>query len=143
MTPEQHERRKAAKRRWYHKYCDREVARQRRAYQNKSDEYKNRMNKLYRADPDKIKARTKAWRDRLKVKVISLYGGMCACCGEDRLVFLAIDHKNGGGNKHREQFNSHTAYWRWMLEENRKGLRVLCHNCNFAYWATGSCPHAK
>ena len=98
---------------------------------------------LYANNREKIKARTKEWRSRLKAKVVKMYGGKCACCNEDRIVFLCIDHKNGGGNKNREEFVSHTAYWRSMLVKKRKDLRVLCHNCNFAYWATGTCPHKE
>lgn len=31
--------------------------------------------------------------------VVAHYGGECARCGEDDLLFLEIHHLNGGGNK--------------------------------------------
>lgn len=83
---------------------------------------------------------------RLKKEVISAYGGRCQCCGEEELTFLAIDHENGGGNKHREEeFNGFGGahFYRWLRRRGYpSGYRVLCHNCN---WATawGTCPHQE
>lgn len=69
------------------------------------------------------------------------YGGKCDCCGESNKEFLAFDHINGDGNKHRKQENiKNLAKW---LRQNKypKGFRVLCHNCNFSIGAYGYCPH--
>lgn len=74
--------------------------------------------------------------------VIQAYGGKCACCGEARIPFLAIDHINGGGNKHRKaiKLGGNVALW---LARNRMppGYRILCHNCNLARGFYGFCPH--
>lgn len=70
------------------------------------------------------------------------YGGKCACCGEDRYEFLAIDHVNGGGHKQRKQLGGKMC--RWLVKNGFPSdppLRVLCHNCNLAIGFYGYCPH--
>lgn len=80
---------------------------------------------------------------KARLRSLIHYGGnppCCACCKEERLEFLAIDHINGGGNRHRKEINRnlHT----WLYRNNYPpGFRVLCHNCNFARGAYGYCPH--
>jgi len=84
--------------------------------------------------------RTAAYRKR----VIDHYGGVCACCGEDKLEFLCMDHVNGGGNEHRRELKTRggNAIYRWLVKNNcPDDFRVLCHNCNFALGAYGYCPH--
>jgi len=75
-----------------------------------------------------------------RVLVLQHYGGMCACCKEGRFEFLAIDHINGGGNKHAREIYSHLADW--IVKNNfPSGFQILCHNCNFAKHIMGTCPH--
>lgn len=77
-----------------------------------------------------------------KREVVNAYGGKCACCGENRLVFLAIDHVNGGGNQHRKEVGGSYRIYRWLKEHGYPGgFRVLCHNCNFATTGGKTCPH--
>lgn len=66
----------------------------------------------------------------------------CECCKESHLEFLAIDHKNGGGNKHRKTIKE---YLPLILKRQKfpKGYRVLCHNCNGSLGYYGYCPHKK
>jgi hypothetical protein len=83
-------------------------------------------------------------RDRLECLV--RYSGnppKCECCGESHLEFLAFDHVNGGGAKHRKELSdAGTATIRWLIKNNcPKGFRVLCHNCNSAHGYYGYCPH--
>jgi len=88
----------------------------------------------------------KAWNSRvhqqkIKAEVIGHYGCACACCGENRLVFLVIDHVNGGGEKQRSKVGWGTQFYRWLRKNNYPdGYQVLCHNCNFAK-RMGVCPH--
>lgn len=85
---------------------------------------------------------------RLRLLVLKHYGGdppVCACCGEHRIEFLAIDHVNGDGAEHRRQLKQQVggqSICRW-LRDNRfpAGFRVLCSNCNTAIGAYGMCPH--
>lgn len=89
------------------------------------------------------KAYHRAYSQRIREEAISKYSyGMncCACCGEYEMDFLAIDHINGGGNKHRKTFKGSLVAW---LKRNGypKGFQVLCHNCNMAKSLYGRCPH--
>src|SRR3990172_5963982 len=45
----------------------------------------------------------RGWHAALRREVLDHYGGACACCGETTLEFLSLDHKNGGGTKHRNE----------------------------------------
>ena len=76
--------------------------------------------------------------------MIEKYGGMCACCHESRLVFLTIDHINGGGRAHREKItNKHGSRFYSFLARLPllPELRVLCMNCNWAIRYGEVCPH--
>jgi hypothetical protein len=77
----------------------------------------------------------------LRRLVIGHYGGKCACCDEERLEFLAIDHIKGGGNKHRKTNDVQNIY-AWIKRNNfPTGFRVLCHNCNMSLGFYGYCAH--
>lgn len=82
-------------------------------------------------------------KDRaIRRQCIEHYGRICACCGETRYEFLALDHINGGGNKHRKEIGCTLS--RWLIRNDLpEGFRVLCHNCNSAYGHYGFCPHEK
>jgi hypothetical protein len=83
------------------------------------------------------------YRRKLKEKVLRAYGGKCNCCGETIIEFLTIDHKNGGGNKHRR--NIHSDFYLWLIKNNfpKDEFQVLCMNCNFATRFGRICPHNK
>ena len=86
------------------------------------------------------------WRQKIWDSVFHYYspsGPECACCKESHYEFLCIDHINGGGNKQRKKLKISSArFWLWLIREKfPSGYRVLCHNCNFAYWVRGKCPH--
>lgn len=82
-------------------------------------------------------------KDR-RLLVIRHYGGKCACCGENRIEFLSIDHVNGGGCKERKanRIGSH-RYKHIINEKFPKKYRVLCHNCNLSLGFYKYCPHKK
>lgn len=87
----------------------------------------------------------KVWAANTRLEVVTHYGGKCACpgCLESRIEFLALDHINGGGNKHRrDEKIGRMDMW---LKRNGfpSGFRVLCHNCNMARGFYGYCPHEK
>ena len=82
------------------------------------------------------------YRAAIKFEVFEHYGKVCACCGEDKIEFLAIDHINGGGTKHRKEVGSGIHLYQWLRRNNYpEGFRVLCHNCNQALGTYGYCPH--
>jgi hypothetical protein len=87
--------------------------------------------------------KSKEYRDKIRKEIISYYGGKCSCCGETEIVFLVIDHINGGGCKERKIRGHGSQFYRWLKKENfPSGYQVLCHNCNFAK-RMGECPHKK
>lgn len=86
-------------------------------------------------------------RSRRKMDVLTHYGGtppQCACCGENHVEFLTIDHIDGDGAEHRRAIGrgSGLATYRWLRNNGYpKGFRVLCWNCNAALHMFGKCPH--
>lgn len=68
----------------------------------------------------------------------------CVCCGEGMLHFLALDHINGGGRKHRQETGG-GGFYSWLKRHNYPpGFQVLCHNCNLGrQFNGGTCPHQE
>jgi hypothetical protein len=93
---------------------------------------------------------TKTYRTKLRLKILTAYGGCCACCGENQFEFLAIDHVNNDGAKHRRELQPRritrggdpigTALWA-IRNDFPLTLQILCHNCNLAKGFYGYCPH--
>jgi len=108
-----------------------------------------RYNREYRkSHQDKIRDYKKQWEKQhsfqLRMLVIEHYGGVCACCGETEMMFLCIDHINGGGNAQRLETGWGTNFYQWLVDHNYPdGYRILCHNCNMSYGIYGMCPHNK
>ena len=94
--------------------------------------------------PERRRAGQRKHREMLRQKVFAAYGGKCACCGEARPQFLAIDHVAGGGNKHRRRekiFNPHMMRLFIVRAGFPSDFQLLCHNCNGAKGWYGECPH--
>lgn len=130
----------------YHKKYRKNHKEQRQKYDT---EYKRKM----RGYPKRTKNEYSGLNSKDRLRAIRLtilrhYGGLlpcCACCGENEIKFLAIDHINGGGNKHRKIITKNGKGGNisvWLLRNNfPKGFQVLCHNCNMAKGHWGLCPH--
>ena len=85
-------------------------------------------------------------RKKLRLEAIEKYGGCCACCGESEYNFMAIDHINGGGNKHLKEIGVHSGapFMAWLKRQGwPEEYRVLCHNCNMSRGFYGYCPHER
>jgi hypothetical protein len=155
-----HREKITARDRTYYLVHREEVIERTRAYHEKHREEIAAKKKLYRlahrneiAVKEKIyhgmhrkeyDIRTKTYRSKLKKEVMEAYGGKCACCGENLIEFLTIDHINGGGNKHRRalRIGSGSGFYCWLKKNNfPTGFQVLCHNCNIAKGHYGRCPH--
>lgn len=68
---------------------------------------------------------------KIKLQVISHYGGRCAVCGEATLAFLTIDHIEGEGRKHINKIVG-GGFYRWLIKNNfPPGYQVLCFNHNW------------
>ena len=84
-------------------------------------------------------------------KIISAYGGMCVCCGEDEAIFLTIDHIFNDGAKHRAELFGYNKsriggvvkFYNFLIANNfpKDRFQILCYNCNCAKGRVGYCPH--
>lgn len=94
-----------------------------------------------------------SWKGRLrsinrKKRLVEAYGGKCVCCSETHIEFLTIDHISDKVRKfHRKSCRAKGGghLYKW-LEENKypkKGVRLLCMNCNLATSYGRICPHKK
>lgn len=88
-------------------------------------------------------------RKRLKANrmgVLEHYGKQCACCGESKYEFLAIDHINNDGAEQRRSMPNirGSKFMRWLILNNYPtNFQILCHNCNMAKGFYGQCPHQE
>lgn len=86
-------------------------------------------------------------RKAVRLEALQAYGGedpKCVCCAERTFQFLALDHINGGGRKHRQETGG-GGFYSWLRRHNYPaGFRILCHNCNFGRQINGGvCPHQE
>lgn len=85
-------------------------------------------------------ARKREYREKLKLDVIEGYGGACACCGNEYLPHLTLDHVNGGGRAERAALGGGANLYRLLRREGfPEGYQVLCFNCNAAKHFLGRC----
>lgn len=120
---------------------------------DKGTEYKKRHNEYVKKWRKKNRKRfletQKKCYDKARLEVLTHYSKgvpKCACCGEDKLYFLSIDHVKGNGSEHRRKIDPKKkmggngfVYW---IKKNKypKGYQVLCYNCNFAKRQNKVCP---
>lgn len=125
-------------------------------YREIAREYRLRNHEHYKAyhkarnekDRPAHRQRQKDILARSRRQVLEHYGGTpprCACCGETTFEFLALDHTDGGGTKHRREHTNGLGglkTYRWAIRNGFPSIfRVLCHNCNSAFGFYGYCPH--
>ncbi len=86
---------------------------------------------------------------KLRYACLVAYGGnppRCACCGEDCVEFLSLDHEHNDGYLARQggKKSGNTIYpeLKRLGFPKDRGLRVLCYNCNIGRERNGGvCPH--
>lgn len=95
-----------------------------------------------------IAAYTKVRNQEDRINAMLAYSNnspACACCGEDRFLFLTIDHIHGNGNQHRLEVTGSKRgnITAWLRKNNYPpGFQVLCFNCNMGRAANrGECPY--
>jgi hypothetical protein len=105
----------------------------------------NAASRRYRArNAQAVRERLRLKHRERRMRLLTMYGGSCACCGESRFEFLAIDHEGGGGSSERSRTKPHIYYKRLLsAQKPLPGYRVLCHNCNSAIGLYGRCPHSE
>jgi len=113
-----------------------------------AEKEKEKHKRYYYRHRDRLLEDQKQFRINRRLRVLKYYSlnpekPECECCKEDKYEFLGIDHKEGGGVKHRKSLSSPNID-RWLIKNNFPlGYRVLCHNCNVALGIYGYCPHTK
>lgn len=85
-----------------------------------------------------------AWFTKAKVEALDHYGKTCACCGETDFDMLQLDHIEGGGRKHKKEFNI-SSVPAWARKNGFPSIfRTLCANCNFSsHIGKGVCYHQR
>jgi hypothetical protein len=88
-------------------------------------------------------ALNRAWTQGLRAGMLAAYGGVCACCGEDREPFLTLDHSNRDGAEHRRSVGGSNSILVDLRNRGwpKDGYRILCMNCNWATRYGKECPH--
>lgn len=139
---------------YYKKNAEKLKEKARKTYHNQTKKQKLERNKKEReqrknniADRARQYRNQKKYRQKLKLEIITFYGGKCNCCGISELEFLTIDHIDQSGAEHRKTFTSGGgALYRIIKQENfpLNKYQVLCFNCNFsAYLGQGKCIHTR
>lgn len=104
---------------------------------------KNTMKKWRIENAEMVSHKNKLQKIEIKKRILKHYGNKCSCCNETHIEFLAIDHKNGGGNLHRKIIGKFGVdFYKWIEKNNYPVyLQLLCYNCNESRGAYGYCPH--
>lgn len=108
---------------------------------NQRPDVKEKVRSYWRSEKAK-EIKRKYWRNK-RIEAIKHYGGECDCCGIKEFEFLAFDHINGGGIKHKKEVG-YSDLFKWLIKNKYpEGFRILCHNCNQSLGHYGYCPHKK
>ncbi len=111
-------------------------------YQKHKDVYKAKYWRTRDRQCRLAKARNKERRTLNKAMVLNHYGDKCSCCGENEVLFLQMDHVNGGGTEHRRK-EKWSDVWTWIVKHSFPDFfQILCANCNMGKNMNGGvCPH--
>lgn len=115
-------------------------------YREKNDKYLKKQKKIYlieNAEQDYL--RKKNYRIKNKMAALKMYGEVCTCCREDKILLLTIDHINNDGALQRKQNPNSRNLYIWLKKNNYPhGFQTLCWNCNSGKFLNGgNCPHKE
>lgn len=131
----------------YCRTCRREKDKQRYTDPNKRKKIIATSSRQYYENREYKLEQAKRYRQELRMGAQRAYGGenpCCACCGENHIEFLEVDHINNDGANHRREVGDSIQIFRWLRRENYPaGFQVLCSNCNKAKSIYGICPHQR
>jgi hypothetical protein len=136
-------------RRYYYRHRDEISDKRKKEYADNPSKFLQIKKQDYEKHREKRIAYQLKRGRKLRMDALNAYSNndpKCECCGEKRIEFLALDHPNGEGKKHRESIGipqSGAAFYHWLWKNNYPEglLRVLCHNCNLSRGFYGYCPH--
>lgn len=132
-------------RKWHSENRDR-VRNVQRAWNKANHDRKRATEKSWRLKNLKHQhEKEREYRRKLKMEMISAYGGGCSCCGEIRFEFLSVDHINGRNKHGHSKAMSGIKLYAWLRRNGypKEGFRCLCLNCNTSFGFYGYCPHER
>lgn len=92
---------------------------------------------------EKNNARSLCGHAKHRSLCLESYGGKCICCGCNNPKYLQLDHKNGGGDKHRKELTGGGrggAIYGWAVRNDFPNiLQLMCANCHQAKTHYGGC----
>lgn len=91
-------------------------------------------------------ADVKRYAEKGKKIVFDHYGSLCACCSEDTVEFLSIDHVDNDSSMDKwpngKRITGVHLYNRIRKAGFPDTYQILCMNCNFGKRMNGGvCPH--
>ena len=145
-TDEKHVRKNEYAKAYYRTHREKGLKYAHKYYDENRETILEKQRKAWHDNPEVGRAQGAAWRAKLRQDVLTAYGNACGCCGETHAEFLAMDHVNGNGNRHRKSIKREggTKFYLWLRQNNYPiGYRILCHNCNVSLGMYGYCPHKQ
>lgn len=102
----------------------------RKKNREKSNEY-GRMN--YKKNKSAFHERVKKHRKKIRIEILSEYGGKCIKCGINDLDVLDIDHiYNDGAEDRKKNLFAYNLYRELKKQGYPKDRhQILCKNCNW------------
>ena len=74
-------------------------------------------------------------KERIRLEMVTAYGGLCKDCGENNPLVLVLDHINNDGATDRREGRGQGGYklYAKLRKANwpKEDLQLLCHNCNY------------
>lgn len=127
---------------WYFKNKER-CARLNREYRLKNRDRVLAIERRYvERNREMVLKRCRDYYQNLRTEIFNAYGNKCACCGETKREFFALDHIQGGGTKEKSKLGTRPLYRKIISEGCPKDkYQILCHNCNMSLGFYGYCPH--
>jgi hypothetical protein len=132
---------------YYLANAEKKKAEARKRYWENPEKHRKLSRQWRKKNPEKRREHVgPAYRARVKAKVFSHYGSVCACCGETKKLFLTLGHTKGDGASHRKSLGNSSggiAMWLDVIKRNfPDDFRIECYNCNCGAFRNGGiCPH--
>ena len=142
---------KVKQQKYYYGNKEKVIAYQKEYGLKNRDKLSSYMKEYRNKNLDRLKEYDRQRIADLKKDVLGHYGGKCACCGEENIAFLSLDHIKGDGAEERRRISGSRTLGGWTIYRLIKEwgypegrYQVLCMNCNFAKGHNNNvCPHKK
>jgi len=142
--------RDAAQKRYRENNREKRNAQKREYYYANRDLERARQKKYIEANKEKVYSYNAKWQRefwaKIRMDMISAYGGQCSCCGEKEEIFLDLDHINNDGKKRRKEAGNGRQEILNLRDQSwpKDNHQLLCCNCNQGKARNkGICPHKK